>query len=291
MNFLIDADSAIYKAGCANEKRMWFACLGDNVVYADTYKATVREWLKDTYEETASEFELVMQKEAGPLSHSIANIKSLMLKITAHPRCTDYQVFISGKDNFRYDLDPNYKGTRDKLSRPIHEKQIREYLIKQWDAQVVDNIEVDDEVSILCVEDPATSVIVSIDKDLDNTPGWHYNYDKDTTYYIDEHQASLNFYRQLLSGDPTDNIPGIKGIGKKRAEDTLQLPLTDERLCSIVWKVYQEHGYDWSYMVQQGRLLWMLRERDVMWYPPITEVSTDGEIEIRERSEETAEGL
>ena len=267
MHFLIDVDSVIYKAGCANEVRRWYVGSNGQAVANFQYKAEAIEFAG----EDVDEYEFWMEKTAGPLSHSLANTKHIMEKIVNHPRCITYGVYISGKDNFRYDIDPNYKGQRDKSSRPIHEQEIREYLLSAWDAVESHGCEVDDIVSYECLANPLTNVIVSIDKDLDNTAGWHYNYDAAKAYYVTTEEADLNFYRQLLSGDPTDNIKGVKGIGAIKAKDILQNALTPERMCSIVWKVYEDKGYDWQYFLDQGRLLWMWRQPDDLWMPPIHE--------------------
>jgi len=266
MHFLLDADSLIYKAGCSNEKRSYLIYSGPNIVASYQYKKDADEFV-DGDETLTIEF----HKEAGPLANSLSNLDNKMVSIIEHQRCSSYQSYIGGKGNFRYDIDPNYKGQRDPMTRPIHEMQIRKHLVDHWDAQVIDGIEVDDHISVLLLQDQVNNVIVSIDKDLDNTSGWHYNYDKKKAYWVSPEEADLNFYRQLLSGDPTDNIKGVKGIGKLTAHDILPHALTAERMASICWRVYEEKGYDWEYMVQQGRLLWMLREFDVMWNPPITQ--------------------
>lgn len=269
MHFLIDSDSAIYKAGCANEQRIWYVYEEGYCVADFLYKADAKEYVEEEGLDPEA-VEYIQDKTAGPLSHTIKNIDNIIKKIVDHPRCTSYQVYISGSENFRYDIDPNYKGQRDKINKPIHEEQIRQRLIKKWGAEVVDQgYETDDHVSILCYQNPDTSVIVTIDKDLDNTPGWHYNYDKEQMYFVSDEEADLHFYRQMLSGDPTDNIKGVKGIGKQRAADILPHALSTERLCKIVWDVYQDKGYDMDYFVQQGQLLWMLRKEDEYWMPPI----------------------
>lgn len=266
MHFLIDADSLIYKAGCSNERHMYVVLDGVNVVADFKYKKDAVDF-KDDDELLSIEY----YKEALPIKGAYSNIFRLMSTIVSHPRCKTFDVFISGDTNFRYGIDPSYKSNRSVAGRPLQEKEIREYLIKHWGAIVVDNIEVDDEVSIRCVEDPLNSVIVTIDKDLDNTAGWHYNYDKELTYYVDEETANLNFYRQLLSGDPTDSIKGCPRIGKVRAAELLPLAMRPDLLLRKVYKVYSDAGLSYEYLVQQGQLLWMLRERGVMWQPPLTE--------------------
>ena len=61
--------------------------------------------------------------------------------------------------------------------------------------------EADDQVTIEYLEDPANRCIVSIDKDLDQIPGNHYNYRKDLFYEVSEAEAAYNFWVPVLTGD------------------------------------------------------------------------------------------
>src|SRR5712664_3584833 len=60
-------------------------------------------------------------------------------------------------------------------------------------------------------------VICSLDKDLDQIPGKHYNWRRDEHYFIEPIDGLRLFYRQLLMGDRTDNIFGVKGIGEVKS--------------------------------------------------------------------------
>ena len=53
-------------------------------------------------------------------------------------------------------------------------------------------------------------------------PGDHYNFVKKTHQFIDDDEAHLKLMLQCLTGDGTDNIPGIKGVGAKTAEKILK---------------------------------------------------------------------
>jgi len=58
------------------------------------------------------------------------------------------EVWLSGKDNFRYRVFPEYKANRIGAYRPRWEKAVREYLIKHWKATVTNGIEADDMIGI-----------------------------------------------------------------------------------------------------------------------------------------------
>jgi hypothetical protein len=271
LELLVDADSAIYKAGCANETRSYHIVDVDSgiVINECTYKKEADAFV-DAYDKSkegaGAGLAIKKHKVAGPLSHTLANVKNVVKNMLSLEH-TDRQFFIGGKGNFRYDIYPEYKGKREPADKPIHEQEIREYLIKHYDAQLVDDEEADDRVSYLqCLSEPGSTCIVSIDKDLLNTPGYNYNYDKRELIYITPEDADLNFARQLLTGDSTDNIPGLKGVGKGRALKLL--PEYTPDWLSIVREEYGKHypaeEVD-GWINLNGSLLWMRREPNEIW--------------------------
>ena len=272
MKLLIDADSAIYKAGCANEERSYLIIEAETggVAGEEKYKrdavALVEEKAK-----RGGEWIIEKHKKAGPLAHALSNAKIVCGNMTtlAHK---ERQMFISGEGNFRYDIYADYKGKRDPADRPLQEEDIRQYLIKHWGAETVDAEEADDRVSYLqCQAEPKSTCIVSIDKDLLNTPGYNFNYDKQELKWISEEEADLNFARQLLMGDSTDNIPGLRGVGPKKALSLLPEWRVDWEL--VVAEEYRRvHGEEWKEMMNMnGQLLWMRREPEQIWQTNISE--------------------
>ena len=267
MHFLIDADSAMYKAGCSNEEREYLILHDGMVVHSEKYKRDATAWVA----EQEGEYEIEPHKTTGPLPHSLANLKGVIERIIEHPKCTSWTVYIGGEGNFRYDIYEEYKASRDPLAKPLHLPDLKQYLIKRYGAVVVDGEEVDDRVSWEQCSKEGTC-IASIDKDLLNTPGWNYNYGTEELTYVSQLQADLNFYRQLITGDKSvDNIPGLPRHGKAKALKALPESLPIEDMHEIVWCMYQELGFDWDYYVMNGQLLWMRREPNQMWQPPALE--------------------
>jgi len=87
-----------------------------------------------------------------------------------------------------------------------------------------DQLEADDLLGIIAtngkIEKP---IICSIDKDMLSVPGWNYNWDKDDwPTYVSQEEADHNWLVQLLMGDSTDCIEGMKGIGKVKAEKLIK---------------------------------------------------------------------
>ena len=180
----------------------------------------------------------------------------------------DCEGYLTGKSNFRHDIAKTvpYKGNRV-AEKPKHLGIIREYMISAWAFSVQEGQEADDAVSIRAYElGEEDYIICSIDKDLNNVRGWHYDFGKNVRFFVSEAEALKNFYTQLLTGDRTDNIPGLKGIGPKKAEKILDNCNTEEELYNAVLEAYDGNI---EYLTEQGQLLWLRREKDQLWKPPV----------------------
>lgn len=113
-----------------------------------------------------------------------------------------------------------YKANRT-TPRPKYYEVVRGYLEGKHGAKVVTDKEADDQLSIVAhglrrVGDDY--VVSTIDKDLDQIPGVHYNYGRRVTYTVTEEEAERWFWIQALAGDMTDNIPGCFKMSPARAE-------------------------------------------------------------------------
>ena len=137
------------------------------------------------------------------------------------------EVWLSGPENFRYKVYPEYKANRIGAYRPKWEKAVKNYLVEKWHANWSQGVEADDMVGRRLIEIGTNGVLAGIDKDLDQIYGWHYNWPltrkgevirEARRYYVTPEMGDRWFWMQLLMGDSTDNIPGLKGIGPKKAE-------------------------------------------------------------------------
>ena len=183
--------------------------------------------------------------------------------------CDDYKAYITGRGNYRNDIavtEP-YKGNRKDAKRPQHYDAIRTHL-QRLGAELVERQEADDAVAI-----EATSTggwIVSIDKDLDQVAGWHYNFVKHEEYYVTEEQGLRNLFTQVLTGDRIDNIIGLKGIGPKKAEKLLQDCKTAKEYYDACLKAYDGNQLR---VDENLNLLWLRRTPNQMC--PLVSTSLD----------------
>lgn len=183
------------------------------------------------------------------------------------PQVQTWELHLTGKTNFRNDVAVTvpYKGNR-KSEKPVHYHLLREYLELSWGAHVSENMEADDMLAIRATELGERSVIVSLDKDLDQVAGWHYNFVKKTLYHMTAEEGLFKFYKQMLTGDRIDNIVGVYGIGEKKAEKLLAGKTEHE-----MWDVCVELlGLDRA--VENAHLLYMLRTPEDRFVPPVGEL-------------------
>lgn len=202
-----------------------------------------------------------------PLEYALATVRAVLHNI--EDRFPDQQyrrLFLSGKGNFRDKLATFkvYKGNRDPSHRPRYYQDIKEYLISVHNSEVIDGQEADDAQGIAqwAAKDKST-VIVGIDKDLYMIPGWHYNWVKDDLKYINLPDANAFFFKQLLTGDTTDNIPGVPKIGPKTADKLIDPCERDIwKMQEVVKAEYKRHYGDEAERAykEMANLLWIRRE-------------------------------
>ena len=197
-------------------------------------------------------------------------VETLEDLVYIHLKADSYEAFLTGKNNYRYEIAKTvpYKGNRKDAKKPKHYDALRECMVTRLGAVVVDGQEADDEVAIRMTKEPDQYLLVGVDKDLRQIPGWHHNPHKAQTEYIDEFEGYKNFCTQLLTGDRVDAIPGLDGIGPVKAAKALKDAKTQEELLQAVWKQYQEKEHGIEYLTEQARLLWLRRYEGELWQPP-----------------------
>jgi hypothetical protein len=273
-----DGDLLVYRAGFAAEKAHYDVSYedddGEDVVKEIQYKRDAEAWMEENAH--LGPFTIEQKREPEPVANALYNVKSLIG--TALDRLgvgrRSLTVYLSGPSNFREQIATilPYKGNRDPAHKPVHGPAIKEYIRDRYPTVTSEGEEADDVVGYShyrdWVRDPEGTIIVSVDKDLDMIPGYHYDFTKDKAYHVDEDQAAWYFWRQLLTGDSTDNIPGIKGLGNKRAEMFLETAGEDP-WPAIAERYKEQYGKDWyDALVEVGRLLWIRRRPNQWWLPP-----------------------
>ena len=247
---LVDGDIVCYRCGFAAEKRK-------------------------KYKLESGETEHV--REVEPVNHALQNVDTVIHALKN--RFSSLEIYLSGKNNWRIEaatLKP-YKGNRSPFGKPVHYNAIRKHLVERYGAVFVDGMEADDALGLKQTS-ASDTCIVSIDKDLLMIPGLHWNWVKQEETFIKEKDGIRNFYQQCLVGDPTDNIPGIYGIGPKTAAkllDGVSRELSMWQLVEQEWNRNYPDGFGNATASQACRevasLLWIARAGRERWQPPTRE--------------------
>lgn len=173
-------------------------------------------------------------------------MEELVNRIIETTQADSYNLYLSAGrlDTFRAKLNPDYKANRTQ-PKPLHYAFLKQYLIDVWKAEVAVNEEADDlmgiEQSKYQSDFGAATIICSIDKDLKQIPGHHYNFVREEFDFVTPEQGLLFFYKQLLIGDTADNIKGVAGIGPAKAGKILDglLGAKEEEIFLAVQSAYR----------------------------------------------------
>jgi hypothetical protein len=159
-------------------------------------------------------------------------VDEALSNIIGKSSASHYVIFAERPYNnlFRKKIVNSYKIGRANKELPKFYKDIKEYLIGSWNAYGIQGYESDDVIIStwrkLSDEYPFTEILVAgMDKDLKQYPITLFD-----TYYrrfgevskISESEANYNLWLQVIMGDSTDSISGIKGKGIKYAESVLK---------------------------------------------------------------------
>jgi 5'-3' exonuclease len=202
---------------------------------------------------------------------ALARADQMIQDILADTGATSYNVYLTGTGNFRRDIAPSYKANRPD-SRPKHWEAVREFLVTHHKAQMCNGYEADDEMGIQQDKSGGSTVICSIDKDLLQIPGKHYNFVKKIAQTVTPDQGLRFLYMQSLIGDRSDNIIGVAGIGPVKAEKALAELLPEE------WydRCRELYNDDERYHLNM-KLLYIWQKPNDSWEPPTTTDSPQGE--------------
>jgi DNA polymerase-1 len=145
--------------------------------------------------------------------------------------------------NFRRMFWPKYKEHREDQQTPDCMAYAIECIYNtNTTSRCVDRLEADDLIGMLVSE--GRCIGVTIDKDLRQIPGWHWNPDKEPEpTLINEEEADRYFYQQWITGDTTDNIWGLWKHGPAKAKKILENN-PKETWDSIIMELYNNE--DWG---------------------------------------------
>lgn len=215
-----------------------------------------------------------------PPEVAIWRMHDMIERICIATNTSDCEFYLGGSDNFRYKIYPEYKGNRTK-ERPTYLESCRELLVTQYKATIVNGMETDDMLGIRQTQLDGASRICSLDKDLLQIPGQHFNWVNQEFKLVSPLDGLKTFYKQLILGDKTDNIPGYDGALRGSCPkfiQKLQEPIDDMvDEADMYWYVkdcYDNEHNDYSaelaiqIMNRNAQLLYILKREEEFWQPP-----------------------
>lgn len=228
-------------------------------------------------------------------------VRERIESIITQTRAKSFKLFLTGKNNFRFDIATRvpYKGNREDFEKPFHWKTVSDFLNDNYNVALCEGNEADDvmgeiqeyHVQLLRQGNKRALVtaIASRDKDLRTQEGWHYswscgeNQPEKPLYYQPYIEAKRFFFKQMLTGDTTDNILGCgvkkevmwggklmlrrKGVGSVAADKLLVDANTLQEMYEIVKNQYEKVFKDEditieAVMLENAKLLYIGQEKD-----------------------------
>lgn len=192
---------------------------------------------------------------------------------------SEYIGFLQGKNNFRNEVatQAEYKGNRKSKPKPFWYQNIRQHLITSYEFNVINGMETDDALTILHNRlSDKQPVICTIDKDLLQSPGKHYNFTSQEISIVTEDMALYLLATQIITGDSTDNIKGLHRVGPKKAEIILKdshYPLEDSFKAYRNYYLEKEGTTEGTFLeavkhfAETFELVYLLRELDEEQFP------------------------
>jgi hypothetical protein len=271
---ILDGDIIAYRCAACNESRsikVTHKVTGQ--VTSHAHRTAFKAHILGAFE--LDEFDIEDVQTAEDLKFAFHAMKTTIEALCSTCFADSYEVYISGKDNFRDNLPlpSRYKGKRSGTLKPLQLKECRDYLVKHHKAISCHGSEADDRLAQRCYEglrDGVKTIACTIDGDQNGVEGWAYNWTKMKEPLrvkglgeielvksdFDGHGRKF-FYAQWVLGDATDCFKPSEISGKKFGVVAMHKLLghltTDKECVEAVYKQY------------------------LAWYPaPVTYTAWDG---------------
>ena len=209
-----------------------------------------------------------------PPEVAIWRLHDMISRICVSTNSQDIECYIGGADNFRYSIYPEYKANRTK-EKPHYLEACREMLVTQYKATVVNGYETDDALGIAQTKYDGNSRICSLDKDLLQIPGYHYQWVHGLSILVSPLDGLRTLYKQAILGDKSDNIKGFDGGLRSscpkfiaKLQEPLDVMTKENEMYDYVTSVYLDADNTQEALDINMQLLYVLRKEDEYWTRP-----------------------
>ena len=274
---IIDGDLVAYRSAAAVEKR---TIIAKHIKSGRTKELNTRTELKElckakgiTYDK--ADYEITDVQTPEDISHALYIVKNLINNLKEQLQPDSIEMYIGSGETFRHrlPLPSPYKANRAEGLRPKLLKEVREYLMTQFNCSYVKDLEVDDVCSIRAYEELAKGnipILSTIDKDAQQTQGVIVvNFAEGSEYdalepiplvgslvriektdskgkksYTIKGNGLMFLAWQVCSSDPADTYMGyelsqVKGYGPTKAYNALQGCQTEQEILRVLIREYQ----------------------------------------------------
>jgi 5'-3' exonuclease len=209
-------------------------------------------------------FRSAASAEDEPVGIAVSRMKDLFEGIQSKVGATSYRAFLTGPSNFRKTINPQYKANRT-APKPKHLIALQKYALDKLGAEwAPDTLEADDALSIHQDKVGGTTTICSLDKDMLQVPGKHFQWAIGTLSWSrpdnfveqTELEGLRLFYEQCIKGDSSDNVKGIPGLGEVKARKALAGLTTEQAMFN---KVHSLSLIGKGNFLMDSQCLWLLR--------------------------------
>jgi 5'-3' exonuclease len=204
--------------------------------------------------------------KAKTFSDFKVNFHMVMEDIKDSTWISDYIIATGSRSgtSFRDIMYPDYKRskTREKgrTKRVEFFSEAKEHIMSLACCEHDEQLEADDLIGHWSSQ-VVNPIIITIDKDLDQISGLHYNPHptRKRLYRIGEKESKEFFLKQLLTGDGMDNIPGVQGVGPEKTKKIIE---QSTNLAASIIETYKKvYKDDWvDYFLANGKLLYIQRK-------------------------------
>lgn len=157
-----------------------------------------------------------------PLQEILLSVDKIISNILINTKATHFVGYVSyGKSAYRSNIYPQYKANRDHLIKPEYLNDTKHHMVDKWQFKPLFGIETDDVVNTVRLKTP-NSFLCALDKDLLHLEGTHWNYKTNSWVTTSKQKAIFEFWSDMITGQPSDNIKGIEGKGKQFATTVLE---------------------------------------------------------------------
>ena len=178
----------------------------DSLIFSTVAKAQQKNPCEGKEDEFFSDFETCKHMFDTKIKFLKAKIKQ-----------KEIQMFISGKNNFRYNIFPDYKKNRVGKALPLFLRELKQYAVDRYGAIESHGAEADD-YTVFYANKYRKALILAIDKDVKTqVTNKVYDYWKEQYEEVNLEFITRAPYLQTLTGDAGDGIIGLWRIGPKTA--------------------------------------------------------------------------